>query len=728
MLDPLPGAPPRPADLDRRLAEAAARRSPADPPRTHHLRGGQPRFTNRLVLERSPYLRQHAHNPVDWWPWGAQAFAEAAARGVPVFLSVGYSTCHWCHVMEGESFEDEAIAAVLNSQYLAIKVDREERPDVDQLYMTAVQLLTGQGGWPMSVWLTPGGEPFFGGTYFPPRDGVRGASRGFLSLLEEISAVYEGAPEKVARASGSLTAAVRTALAPAGPPGQARPGLAVVDGAVAGWVRLLDPLHGGVRGAPKFPSSMPVRLLLRHHRRTGQAGSLDAAVRTLDGMARGGIHDQLGGGFHRYSTDQRWLVPHFEKMLYDNALLIMAYAEGWQVTGSETWARVARDTAEMVLRDFAAPDGGFASGSDADSEGEEGRCFAWSEAEIRGLLGDRAEQFCAFHGVTAGGNWDGVNVLHVPVPDEAEWRALAGARRTLLEARNRRPQPLRDDKVLAAWNGLMIEALAFAGRVLDEPRWVEAAAGAAGFVLDRLVVDGRLRRGWLGGPSATPGFLDDHAFLASGLLELFAATAEPRWLGGAVRMAEAIERHFGDPGRGGWFQSADDHERLLVREKPAHDGAEPAGSSVAVQALLRLSAYTGDDRWRDAAERALLNDGPALEAAPMARAELLLGLELAHGPQREVVLTWPDRAPPPADLLSVLRRAHLPGLALISGPASAVARAAGLAPLAAARRPIDGRPTAFVCERGACRLPVFDPVSLAGQLGLGADPRSPDGA
>ncbi len=563
MLDPLPGALPRPAGLDARLAGAAARRGPADPPRTHHLRGGQPRFTNRLVLERSPYLRQHAHNPVDWRPWGPEAFAEAAARGVPVFLSVGYSTCHWCHVMEGESFEDETIAGVLNGRYVPIKVDREERPDVDQLYMTAVQLLSGTGGWPMSVWLTPAGEPFFGGTYFPPRDGARGGQRGFLSILEEISSIHAGQPEQVARASASLTAAVRSALGPTGAPGRERPALAVVDGAVEGWLRLLDPAHGGVRGAPKFPSSMPIRLLLRHHRRTGDPRSLDAATRTLDGLAGGGIHDQLGGGFHRYSTDERWLVPHFEKMLYDNALLVLAYVEGWQVTGSETWARVARDTVEMMLRDFAAPDGGFASASDADSEGEEGRSFVWSAAEIDALLGDEAGRFKAFHGVTAVGNWDGVNVLHVPRPDEAEWRALAGARRRLLEARGRRLQPLRDDKVLAAWNGLMIEALALAGRVLDEPRWIAAAGQATDFILGHLVVEGRLRRSWLAGPSATLAFLDDHAFLVAGLLELFAATAEPRWLEAAVVLAEALERHFADADRGGWFQAADDHERLL---------------------------------------------------------------------------------------------------------------------------------------------------------------------
>jgi uncharacterized protein YyaL (SSP411 family) len=724
MLDPLPGAPPRPADLDRRLAEAATARAPSDPPRTHHLRGGAPRFTNRLVLERSPYLRQHAHNPVDWRPWGPEAFAEAAARGVPVFLSVGYSTCHWCHVMEEESFEDETIAGVLNGRYVPVKVDREERPDVDQLYMTAVQLLTGRGGWPMSVWLTPAGEPFFGGTYFPPRDGARGGQRGFLSILEEISAVHGGEPEKVAQATASLTAAVRSALGPAGPPGDQLPGLAVVDGAVERWLRQLDPVHGGVRGAPKFPSSMPVRLLLRHHRRTGDPRSLRAATLTLDGLAGGGIHDQLGGGFHRYATDDHWLVPHFEKMLYDNALLVLAFVEGWQVTGSESWARVARDTAEMLLRDFAAPDGGFASASDADSEGEEGRSFTWSAAEIDGLLGADSGRFKAFHGVSAEGNWEGANVLHAPRPDEAEWRALAGPRRTLLEARGRRIQPLRDDKVLAGWNGLAIEALAFAGRVLDEPRWIEAAARAAGFLLDHLVVEGRLRRGWLAGPSATPGFLDDHAFLAAGLLELFAATAEPRWLTAAVTLAEAMERRFADPARGGWFQSADDHERLLVREKEAHDGAEPAGSSVAVQALLRLAAFTGDQRWRAAAERALRDEGPALQAAPMARSDLLLGLELAHAPERLVVLAWPDGSPPPAELLGVLRRAPLAGAALLCGPASAVALASRVAPAARDRAPADGRATAFVCEGQTCRLPAFDPGSLERQLA--ATPRQAD--
>jgi uncharacterized protein YyaL (SSP411 family) len=721
MLEPLPGAPPRPADLDARLAEAAARRAADDPPRTHHLRDGQPRYTNRLVLERSPYLRQHAHNPVDWRPWGPEAFAEAAARGVPVFLSVGYSTCHWCHVMEGESFEDPTIAGVLNGRYVPVKVDREERPDVDQLYMTAVQLLTGHGGWPMSVWLTPEGQPFFGGTYFPPRDQARGGSRGFLPLLEEISAIYGGQPEQVGRATASLTAALRAALAPALPPGRDRPALAVVDAAVERWLGLLDPVHGGVRGAPKFPSSMPVRLLLRHHRRTGDPRSLDAAVRTLDGMAQGGIHDQLGGGFHRYSTDERWLVPHFEKMLYDNALLVLAYTEAWQVTGSERHARVARDAVEMVLRDFAAPDGGFASASDADAEGEEGRSFVWSEAEVRARLGAEADRFCAFHGVRPDGNWEGASVLHVPRPDEATWRELAGARRTLLEARGRRVQPLRDDKVLACWNGLMIEALALAGRVLGEPRWVEAARRAAGFVLDRLVVEGRLRRAWLGGPSATPGFLDDHAFLLAGLVELFAATAEPRWLDSAVALAEAMERLFGDPGRGGWFQAAADHERLLVREKPAHDGAEPAGSSVAVQALLRLAACTGDDRWREAAELALRNDGPALEATPLSRSDLLLGLEQAHAPEREVVLTWPDQAPPPEAMLGVLRRTPLPGVALICGPASAVAGAARVAPVAAGREPLGGRATAWVCRRRACRLPVHDPAALARALDWESD-------
>jgi len=717
MLAPLPGAVPHPPALARQLAEAVRALGPGYRPRTHHLEGSAPRFTNRLVLERSPYLLQHAHNPVDWWPWGEAAFAEARRLGRPVFLSVGYSTCHWCHVMERESFEDEATAALLNARYVSLKVDREERPDVDQLYMTAVQLLTGGGGWPMSVWLTPDKAPFFGGTYFPPHDGARSGMRGFPSLLAEVADLYHADPERVRAATGSLSEAIRTALGPAGAPADAPPGVEPLSRAVEAVARLYDPVHGGLRRAPKFPSSLPVRLLLRHHRRSGDEAVLGMAVTTLARMAAGGIHDQLGGGFHRYSTDERWLVPHFEKMLYDNALLALAYAEAWQVTGRADLARVVGTTLDYAVRELQLPEGGFASASDADSEGEEGRFFVWSEAEVRALLGDQADRFCRFYDVSAQGNWEGANVLHVPAPDEAEWEALAGARATLLAARARRPPPLRDDKVLASWNGLIISALAFGGRVLGQPRWIEAATRAADHVLGRMVTDGRLQRSWCAGRAGTPGFLDDHAFLANGLLDLFEATFEPRWLAAALDLGEQLTCRFGDPIGGGWYATAQDHERLLVREKPTHDGAEPSGASVALQVVLRLAAFTGEERWREEGARALRQAAPALAASPLSLCETLIGLDLATSRALEVVLAWPADQAPPEPLLAVLRRSFLPARALLGaaegGAMDALAR---LAPLVAGKVAVGGRPAAYVCELGACRLPVTDPAAL--QAGL----------
>jgi uncharacterized protein YyaL (SSP411 family) len=717
MLAPPPGAPPRPAALDRQLTEAVRARGPGYRPRTHHLEDGRPRFTNRLILERSPYLLQHAHNPVDWWPWGEAAFQEARRLGRPVFLSVGYSTCHWCHVMERESFEDDVIARVLNGRYLAIKVDREERPDVDQLYMTAVQLLTGGGGWPMSVWLTPEREPFFGGTYFPPRDGARHGMRGFLSILEEVVALYGADPERVRGATASLTAAIRTALAPAGPPARAVPGGEPIEQAVAQVRQRFDAEHGGLRGAPKFPSSLPVRLLLRHHRRRGDPRSLEMALTTLTRMAAGGIHDQVGGGFHRYSTDGRWLVPHFEKMLYDNALLALAYAVAWLVRAWPDLAGVVPTTLDYVLRELTSPEGGFCSATDADSEGEEGTFFTWTAAELRQVLGAEAERFCRFHGVEEAGNWEGVNVLHLPAPDEEEWAALAPARAALYARRATRPAPQRDDKILASWNGLMISALAFGGRILSEPPWVEAAARAADHVLSRMVKDGRLQRCWLDGQAGPPAYLDDHAFLAAGLLDLYEATFRPRWLEAALDLADRMERLFGDPAGGGWYTTAPDHEALLVREKPTHDGAEPSGASVAISVLLRLAAFTGDERWRAAAHAALRQLAPALAAAPLSLTETLLALDQTLEEVPEVVLVWPAGSPGPGPLLEVLRRTYLPSRALLGAPEGPELEALGaIAPPAAGKLALGGRPTAYVCVRGACRLPTDDPSRLAGLL------------
>src|SRR6266568_1011361 len=650
MLENLPGAAPIPAPLARRLEDAVRARGPADEPRTHHLApDGGPRFTNRLALEGSPYLLQHAHNPVSWWAWGDEPFEEARRTGRPVFLSVGYSTCHWCHVMERESFEDLEIAEVLNSRFVPIKVDREERPDVDAVNMTAVQLLTGGGGWPMSVWLTPEREPFFGGTYFPPRDGARGAFRGFLGMLREIADVYAREPERIRGATGALVGAVRTALSAQGDPASDLPGPETIERAVEFHRGAFDAEHGGLRQAPKFPSSLPVRLLLRHHRRAGDAAILSMATRTLEAIASGGIHDQLAGGFHRYSTDERWLVPHFEKMLYDNALLAVAYAEAWQVTGRRDFARVVRTTLDYLGREMTSPEGGLYSATDADSEGHEGRFFVWEERELRDVLGADAEPFLRFYGVTPGGNFEGRSILWVPKPDEDAWEALAPV------------------------------------------------------------------RAWRAGDAGVPAFLEDHAFVVAGLLDLHEATLDPRWLEAAVDLCERQERLFGDEA-GAWFQTASDHERLLAREKPSRDGAEPSGASVAILNALRLHALTTDDRWWRTASGALRHYAGLLEAQPAALGEMLLAVDFATDTVPEVVLVWPEGEPAPEPFLSVLRRTFLPSRALCGAPEGEGVARIGRTAKVAAGKAAAGRPTAYVCERGACQLPAISPDKLASQL------------
>jgi uncharacterized protein YyaL (SSP411 family) len=712
-----PGARPRSAELSARLDAALAAKGAEYRPRTHHLEpSGRPRYTNRLLLETSPYLLQHAHNPVDWRPWGDEAFEEARSTGRPVFLSIGYSTCHWCHVMEEESFEDEEVARTLNELYVPVKLDREERPDVDAIYMTAVQALTGGGGWPMSVWLDGERRPFFAGTYFPARDGDRGAPKGFLSILREIHAVWQEDPRRVVTAASSLADAVRAAVA-AGPPGDEVPGEPEIANAIRVFAGAFDERHGGVRRAPKFPSSFPVRLLLRWQRRAKDPRALEMAAVTLERMAAGGLMDQVGGGFHRYSVDDRWLVPHFEKMLYDNALLATAYAEAWQVTKRRDFARVAAQTLDYLLREMTSPDGAFYSATDADSEGEEGKFFVWTERELRAALGDDADRFCAYHGVTPEGNFEhGTNVLHVPRPDEDAWEALAGARATLYALRARRPPPLRDDKVLAAWNGLAIGAFAFAGRVLDEPRWVDAARRAAAFVLERMTVDGRLHRTWKDGQARVPAFLEDHAFVAQGLLELYEATFERRWLEAALALSRELEHRFADRG-GAWFTTADDHEQLIARQKPTHDGAEPSGASIATLNALRLHAFTGEDRWRRIGERALKAYAPVLAEHPAAMTELLLAAEFHADVPREVVLVWREGADDQRAFLDVLRDTFLPNRALLGAAEGDDLRAlAHLAPLAAGRIAVGGKTTAYVCERGSCQLPSISPEGLEESL------------
>jgi uncharacterized protein YyaL (SSP411 family) len=732
-VDAPPEAPPYSPELSAELAAALARRQAAPGgyrPRTHHLVGeaskGIPKYTNRLILESSPYLLQHAHNPVDWRAWGDEAFEEARRLGRPVFLSIGYATCHWCHVMEAESFEDEEIAAFMNGHYVCIKVDREERPDVDAVYMAAVQALTQSGGWPMSVWLTPDREPFFGGTYFPPREGARGARHGFLELLGDIHATYLADAARVGRAAEALVRAVRAQMEPAAPDAETgttrTPGPALITQTVAVYKRLFDEEEGGLRRAPKFPSNIPIRLLLREHRRTGDAEALRMATRTLEKMAGGGMYDQLAGGFHRYSTDAAWLVPHFEKMLYDNGLLAVAYAEAHQVTGRPDFARVARETLDYLLREMTAPDGGLYSATDADSAGPdgvsaEGKFFVWSKREIEQIVGADAARFIAHYGVTASGNFEGENILHVARPDEAAWAALAGARAALYAVRAKRPPPLRDEKILAAWNGLAISGFAVTGRVLDEPRYIAAAARAATFILERMRPDGRLVRSWKDGRAGVAAFLDDYAFLTAGLLDLYEASFESRWLEAALTLADETERRFADPA-GGWFMTADDHERLIAREKPAYDGAEPSGSSVALLSTLRLGTFTSDDRWRAIAARAFASLSGTLTENPLALSEALLAVDYAGAEAREIAVVWPRDAgaASAAPLVDVLRRTFVPNRAIAAASEADAPALGRLVPWIADKTALDGCPTAYVCIQGRCELPVHDPEALRDRL------------
>ncbi len=719
-----------PEDLPAQLQAALAAKGPGYGPRTHHLLPATsgapaPKYTNRLILQTSPYLLQHAHNPVSWFPWGDEAFAEARRRNVPVFLSIGYSTCHWCHVMEGESFEDEEIAAVMNTQFVCIKVDREERPDVDAVYMSAVQALTGGGGWPMSVWLTPDREPFFGGTYFPPRDGTRGAQTGFLTLMKQLSTTYSADPARVKKATAALTSAIKESMEgrgrpDVGAPQSNLPTARAITTTIEYFKRAFDPTHGGVRRAPKFPSNLPIRLLLRFHRRTGDEMVLRMATLTLEKMAAGGMYDQIGGGFHRYSTDERWLVPHFEKMLYDNALLAVAYAEAFQVTRNPNFARVVREILDYLLREMQSPEGGFYSATDADSEGHEGKFFVWSASEVQHILGAEAARFMRTYGITPAGNFESHNIPTLAALDHAEHAALADARRRLYDVRAKRPAPLRDEKILAAWNGLALSAFATGGRILNEPRYVAAARRAAGFLDAKMRgKDGRMQRSHTGGQVGAPGFIEDQAFVAAGLLDLYEASFDERFLAMASALCEATETHFADREHGGWFMTAGDAEKLIAREKPHHDGAEPSGTSVAILNALRLGAFTSDDRWRVVAEKALAALSMQLTDRGVAMTEALLAVDFLTDTPREIALVWPA-ASPTADheaLVNVLRNTFLPNRVIAAAPEGAqLASTAKIARFLEGKVAAHGKPTAYVCERGRCELPTTDERTFTDQI------------
>ncbi len=661
-------------------------------------------MANRLAQETSPYLLEHANNPVDWYPWGSQALERARTEHKPILLSIGYSACHWCHVMARESFEDPQTAALMNRDFVSIKVDREERPDLDQVYMRAVQGMTGSGGWPMTVFLLPDGTPFFAGTYFPPSD--RFGMPAFQRVLAAVADAFARRPADVEETAAQVRDFLHRPSVPLAA-GELTP--ALLDEAAAQLARDFDAAHAGFGGAPKFPQPMLVEVLLRHHVRTGQPAALEMARQTLRAMAAGGIYDQLGGGFHRYSVDERWLVPHFEKMLYDNALLAHAYLDAWQLTHDPAFRRVTEETLAFVLREMTSPDGAFYSSLDADSEGEEGRFYLWTPAELEAVLGiDAARALAGAFDVTAPGNFEGRNILHPVTPEAIE--LLDAARDRLMAARSQRTRPHRDEKVIAGWNGLTLRAVADAGRVLDRRDLVIAAEANARFLLSRMREGGRMRRSYKEGRAPLAGFLEDQAAVADGVLSVYEATFDPRWLEEIRSLVAEMLTAFWDEEAAAFFDTAKDQERLVVRPQDVTDNAIPSGTSLAVAVLLRAGMLLGEPSWTDRARSALERLAPTAAKAPLAFGHLLTALDFHLGRVVELAVIAPPGDPQADGLLDVVRERYLPNHLLAVGASDP-----GI-PLLADRRAIDGKATAYLCEHFVCQAPTQDPGELARQL------------
>ena len=657
--------------------------------------------TNRLARESSPYLLQHAHNPVDWFPWGDEAFQKARSEDRPIFLSVGYAACHWCHVMERESFEDPQTAQLLNDRFVSIKVDREERPDVDGIYMDAVQAMTGSGGWPMSVFLTPDGKPFYAGTYFP--DEARHGLPSFRQVLEGISDAWSSRRDEIEVQSGRVTEAIGQAASLSGSTDPLTD--AIPKAAFARLQQAFDTRWGGFGGAPKFPQPMTIEFVLRQAIR-GTPDALEMAVLTLDRMADGGMYDQIGGGFARYATDGAWLVPHFEKMLYDNAQLALLYARAWLVTRTDRFREVAERTLDYLLREMHHPAGGFFSSQDADSEGVEGKFFTWPWDELVELVGEDAAR--AF-GATPAGNWEGTNVLRASPASED----LDEARATLFQARERRVRPGVDDKILTAWNALAIRAFAEAGRIFDEHRYVDAASACAAFLWENLRNEnGRLLRSWRNGTATVPAFADDLGLLAGALMTLYENTFELRWFEAARELCDRLIERFHDPDRGGFFQAGADAEQLVVRPKDLYDNAVPSGNSAATEALLRMALFTGEASYERAAESALRLIRDVMMSAPSGFGHALCALDLYLGPSHEVAIVGDLRTGPTGALVDVVNRSKWrPNLVLaVAAPG---VRDDPVIPLLVDRLQEAGKPTAYVCQRSVCDLPVTMPEDVA---------------
>jgi uncharacterized protein YyaL (SSP411 family) len=699
----------------------------------------QHKHTNRLINETSPYLLQHAHNPVDWYPWSDEALQKAQQEDKPILLSVGYSACHWCHVMERESFENEDIAALMNQHFVSIKVDREERPDIDNIYMQAVQALTQQGGWPMTVFLTPDGRPFYGGTYFPPNDRQYGRETmpGFPRILLTINDYYEDHREEVEEQANRIADYLKQRSST---PLRSKGGglniagtlpLEMLGTASSELAAEFDPVHGGFGNAPKFPNTMSLEFLLRTHlhRLRGEVGSkatrpeLEIVEASLQHMANGGIYDQLGGGFHRYSVDAEWMVPHFEKMLYDNALLSRLYLHTYLVTGNPFYERIVEETLAYVVREMVSPGGGFYSTQDADSEGEEGKFFVWTPAEIEAALtaGD-AHLFMLFYDVTQAGNFEGKNILHVAqdaqtVADDAQvsletlQASLARSREMLFKLREERVKPGRDEKILTSWNGLMLRSFAEASRYFDRPDYLRVATNNAEFLLRELYRDGRLLRTYKEGRARLNGYLEDYAFLADGFLALYEASFNPRWFIEARRLMDQAIKLFADEQNGGFYDTGSDHEALISRPKDIMDNATPAGNSVAVDVLLRLAAFTGDEGYRRRADDYLRPMADVMVQHPQAFGHAIGALDFAISQSKEIAIIGDPEQPGTRALLEVVNHRYLPNSVLACASLEGSASIQTI-PLLADRPLKDGKATAYVCQNFACLTPINAPEEL----------------
>ena len=679
--------------------------------------------SNALINEKSPYLLQHAGNPVNWYPWGEEAFQKARKEDKPIFLSIGYATCHWCHVMAHESFEDEEVARILNKYYISIKVDREERPDIDKIYMSVCQALTGRGGWPLTILMTPEGKPFFAGTYFPKT--ARMGMPGLIDILNQIAAMWEKDRARILKTGQEITNAIKPGSDPDSPVH-----VVSVDTLKKGYSQLasrFDTKWGGFGASPKFPTPHQLTFLLRWHRRSADPDALKMVEKSLDKMRHGGIYDQIGSGFHRYSVDEQWLVPHFEKMLYDQAMLAMAYIEAFQVTGGARFGKVAREVFDYVLRDMTAPEGGFYCAEDADSEGREGLFYVWTPEEIKGYLGDvTGDLFCRFYDITEKGNFeDGKSIPHMSLTLEAFARkegmdpakldaVLKDARKRLFDIRKKRVHPLKDDKILTSWNGLMIAALAKGYQALDDQAFVDAARKAADFILKNLRTgDGRLVRRYRNGDAAYPGYLDDYAFMVWGLIELYEATFEAIYLETAIALNREMVDIFWDEKGGGLYFTGKGNEALITKSKEIYDGALPSGNSVAALNFLRIGRMTGRIDLEKKADQLTATFSREVTAQPVGYTQLLSALEFMLGPTQEIVIAGDLSLDSTRDMVRTVHAAFLPNKVVLlhrSGPDGE--RLEALSPFVKEMRPINQKPTVYVCEQYACKVPVTDADKL----------------